>query len=198
MNSNANLRLGLVGYGTGGRHFHAPFIEAAEGVEIAGVVARAPGTVAAARADLPGVTIYPTLTAMLAAGVDAVTVTTPPQTRRDLVLEAVNAGVHVIADKPFAPTAEVGRELDRAAKAKGVILGAFHNRRWDTDMRTLRSVLESGRLGRLWRLHSRFDLDEPHTLDAGPGGGLLPDLGSHMVDQSALAARTGGVSRRAV
>ena len=108
MNSNANLRLGLVGYGTGGRHFHAPFIEAAEGVEIAGVVARAPGTVAAARADLPGVTIYPTLTAMLAAGVDAVTVTTPPQTRRDLVLEAVNAGVHVIADKPFAPTAEVG------------------------------------------------------------------------------------------
>jgi predicted dehydrogenase len=183
MSSNANLRLGLVGYGTGGRRFHVPFIEAAEGVEIAGVVARAPGTVAAARADLPGVTIYPTLTAMLAAGVDAVTVTTPPQTRRDLVLEAVNAGVHVIADKPFAPTAEVGRELDRAAKAKGVILGAFHNRRWDTDVRTLRSVLEKGRLGRLWRLHSRFDLDEPHTLDAGPGGGLLPDLGSHMVDQ---------------
>ena len=178
------MRIGLVGYGTGGQHFHAPFIAAAEGVELAGVVARAPATMAKVAADLPGTPIFPSLTAMIeAGGIDAVTVTTPPQTRRDLVLEAVGAGLHVIADKPFAPSAEAGRELDRAAKAKGVVLGVFHNRRWDADVRTLRKVLDSGRLGRLWRVHSRMDQDDPATLEAGPTGGLLRDLGSHVVDQ---------------
>ena len=67
---------------------------------------------------------------VLAAGVDAVTITTPPETRRALVLAAVAAGVHVIADKPFAPTAAGGREMDRAARNAGVALNVFHNRRW--------------------------------------------------------------------
>ena len=99
------MKIGLVGYGTGGRHFHAPFMAAAEGVQLLGVVARAPATIAAVRGDLPGVTIYSSLTEMIAAGgIDAVTITTPPQTRRALVLEAIEAGLHVIADKPFAPS----------------------------------------------------------------------------------------------
>lgn len=178
------MKVGLVGYGTGGRHFHAPFISAARGVELAGVVARAPETIAKVTADLPGVPIFPSLTAMIArGGFDAVTVSTPPQTRRQLVLEAIDAGLHVIADKPFAPTADAGRALARAATAKGVILGVFHNRRWDADARSLKAVLDGGRLGRLWRIHSRMDQDDPATLEAGPTGGLLRDLGSHVVDQ---------------
>ncbi|KAB0676329.1 Gfo/Idh/MocA family oxidoreductase [Aureimonas leprariae] len=178
------MRIGVVGYGTGGRHFHAPFIRAARGVELAGIVARAEATVARARADHPDVRIYPSLTEMLSDGMDAVTVTTPPQTRRELVLEAIAAGVPVIADKPFAPSAEAGRELDRAAKAAGVPLGVFHNRRLDADVLTLRKVVDEGRVGRLWRLHSRMDLDDPDTLEAGETGGLLRDLGSHLVDQA--------------
>jgi predicted dehydrogenase len=177
------MRIGVVGYGTGGRHFHVPFIQAARGVELAGIVARAPATVERAKTDLPGVSIYPSLTAMLDAGVDAVTITTPPRTRRALVLEAIAAGVPVIADKPFAPDAAIGRELDAAAKAKGVVLSVFHNRRLDADVQTLRKVLDGGRLGAIWRVHSRFDLDDPNTLEAGPFGGLLRDVGSHLVDQ---------------
>ncbi|MFO1046961.1 MAG: Gfo/Idh/MocA family oxidoreductase [Geminicoccaceae bacterium] len=178
------MRIGLVGYGTGGQHFHAPFIAAARGVELAGVVARAPATVARVAADLPGMPIYPSLAAMIdAGGIDAVTITTPPQTRRELVLEAIAAGLHVIADKPFAPTAAGGRELDAAAKKRGVILGVFHNRRFDADIQTLRKIATEGRLGRLWRVHSRMDFDDPATLEAGPTGGLLRDLGSHLVDQ---------------
>lgn len=178
------MRIGLVGYGTGGQHFHAPFIAAARGVELAGVVARVPATVAKVAADLPGIPIFPSLAAMIAAGgIDAVTVTTPPQTRRELVLEAIAAGLHVIADKPFAPSADAARELDAAAKAKGVVLGVFHNRRFDADVQTLRKVIADGRLGRVWRIHSRMDFDDPATLEAGPTGGLLRDLGSHLVDQ---------------
>lgn len=161
-----------------------PFIPAAPGVALAGVVTRAPATIAAVQADLPGTPIYPSLTAMIAAGgLDAVTITTPPHTRRDLGLEAIAAGLHVIADKPFAPTAEGGRDLDRAARDKGVILGVFQNRRWDSDIRTLKKLIDNGRLGKVWRSHSRMDFDDPATLEAGPTGGLLCDLGSHLVDQ---------------
>jgi predicted dehydrogenase len=162
-----------------------PFIQAAKGVTLAGVVARAPQTIARVKADLPDTPVFPSLDAMIAAGVaDAVTITTPPQTRRELVLEAIDAGLHVVADKPFAPSAEAGRELNHAAKTKGITLGVFHNRRWDADVLTLKAVIDSGAVGRLWRVHSRMDFDDPNTLEAGPTGGLLRDLGSHLVDQA--------------
>lgn len=182
--SGNTLKIGLVGYGTGGRHFHAPFIVAAEGVELAGVVARAPATIAAVRADFPGIPVFASLTEMIASdGIDAVTVTTPPQTRRELVLEAIGAGLHVVADKPFAPDAQGARDLDAAARSKGIVLGVFHNRRWDSDMQTLAKLIRDGRLGKVWRVHSRMDFDDPATLEHGPTGGLLRDLGSHLVDQ---------------
>jgi predicted dehydrogenase len=177
------LRLGVVGYGVGGRCFHTPFVEAAEGIELAGVVTRSSVRRAEVERDWPGTPVFDSLGDLLASGVDAVTITTPPETRRELVLEALAAGVHVMADKPFAPTAEVGRELAGAAESAGLLLSVFHNRRWDADLRTLAAVIESGRLGELWRVHSRWDADDPGTLEAGPGGGLLRDLGSHLVDQ---------------
>jgi predicted dehydrogenase len=178
------MRIGLVGYGVGGRYFHAPFIQAAEGCELAGVVARAPQRVAEVHEDLPGVPVYASLGDLLDAGVDAVTISTPPQTRRELVLEAVGRGVNVIADKPFAPSAAAGQDLVEVAAAAGVLLSVFHNRRWDTDVTTLRGVLDDGLLGDVWRLDSRFDLDEAQSLEPGPDGGLLRDLGSHLVDQA--------------
>lgn len=178
------LRIGVVGYGMGGRYFHAPFIAAARNCALAGIVARAADTVAAARADWPEVPVFASLAEMIAAGVcDAVTITTPPQTRRALVLEAVAAGLHVIADKPFAPDAASARDLGRAAEAKGVTLGVYQNRRYDSDMQTLAKLVRDGRLGQVWRVHSRMDQDGAHTLEAGPTGGLLRDLGSHVVDQ---------------
>jgi predicted dehydrogenase len=183
--SGGQMRLGLVGYGVGGRFFHAPFVEVAEGLELAGVVTRSADRRAELAADLPGVRAFDSLADLLAAGIDVVTITTPPQTRRELVLEAVAGGVHVVADKPFAPTADDGRALAAAAEAAGVVLTVFHNRRWDADLRTLAAVLAAGRVGDLWRVESRFDLDQPGLLETGPHGGLLRDLGSHLVDQLA-------------
>ncbi|MGV9714267.1 Gfo/Idh/MocA family oxidoreductase [Gordonia sp. NPDC003424] len=175
------MRLGLVGYGAGGRLFHAPYITAVDEIELVGVVTRNPQRRREVAEDLPGVAVFDSLPDLLSAGVDAVTITTPPDTRRELVLEAVGRGVHVVADKPFAPDADGGRELVDAADHAGVLLSVFHNRRWDTDLATIEQVLP--RLGRVWRVESRFDLDEPGSLDAGPSGGLLRDLGAHLVDQ---------------
>jgi predicted dehydrogenase len=177
------VRLGLVGYGVGGRYFHAPFVAAAQDVELAGVVTRAPERRAELAADFPDVPAYDSLADLLAAGVDAVTITTPPQTRRELVLQAIAAGVPTIADKPFAPNADGGRALVAAAKGAGVPLNVFHNRRWDADIRTLAAVLEGGELGELWGVESRMDQDNAATLEIGPDAGLLRDLGSHLVDQ---------------
>ncbi len=178
------LRIGVVGYGTGGRHFHTPFIDAAKNCKLSGIVARVSATVAAAKTDWPDTPIYASLAELIAAGTcDAVTITTPPQTRRELVLEAIHAGLHVIADKPFAPHAAAAWELDAAAKAKGVTLGVFQNRRLDADLQTLAKLIKDDRLGRIWRIHNRMDFDDPATLEAGPSGGLLRDLGSHLVDQ---------------
>ena len=177
------MRIGLVGYGAGGRYFHAPFIEAADGVELAGVVARSPDKRAAAAADFPGFPVYGSLAEMLDAGVDAVTITTPPHTRQELVLEAIAAGVHVVADKPFAPDAAAAQRLADAAQRAGVVLNVYHNRRRDADILTLTDVLASGELGELWRVHSTMDQDNADSLELGTSGGLLRDLGSHLVDQ---------------
>ncbi|WP_026928159.1 Gfo/Idh/MocA family protein [Granulicoccus phenolivorans] len=177
------MRIGLVGYGLGGRIFHAPYIAAAEGVELVGVVTGSPVRRKQLAEDFPGMAVYDSLTDLLDAGVDAVTITTPPQTRRALVLEALARGVAVVADKPFAPNAAEGQELVDAAEAARVPLAVFHNRRWDTDLRTLRDVLDGGELGSVRRVESRFDLDSPETIDPGPNGGVLRDLGAHLADQ---------------
>lgn len=177
------MRLGLIGYGVGGRYFHAPFAVAAPGVELAGVVTRSPARRAELAQDHPGVPAYDSLADLIAAGVDAVTVTTPPHTRRELVLEAIAAGVPTIADKPFAPTAQGARELVEVAEAAGVPLNVYHNRRFDADIRTLAGLLAEDRLGEPWLIESRMDQDGADTLEAGPTGGLLRDLGSHVVDQ---------------
>lgn len=178
------MRVGVVGYGMGGRSFHAPFIDAARNCELVGIVARSSKTTSEARADWPGVRIYSSLTEMIDADVcDAVTITTPPHTRRELVLEAIGAGLNVIADKPFAPNAKSALELDVAAKAKGVALGVYQNRRYDSDLQTLLHLVRAGRLGKIWRVHSRMDQNGAETLEVGSTGGLLRDLGSHVVDQ---------------
>lgn len=179
-----SLRIGLVGYGVGGRYFHAPYISAAQDCELVGVVARSTDNVAAAAAALPGVSVVSDVDDLVTLGVDAVVISTPPATRRDLVLRSLDLGVHVIADKPFAPTAGAGRELAAAAENAGLLLNVFHNRRWDGDIVTARDVITGGALGRITRLDLRCDQDGRDTLEGGSEGGLLRDLGSHVVDQA--------------
>src|ERR1700712_5484362 len=143
--SGEPVRIGVVGFGSGGLNFHAPFIEAAQHVELAGVVTRSAERRRALAERFPGVPAYDSLADLAqgeraGAGLDAVTITTPPATREALVLEALGLGLHVVADKPFAPSADAADALDQAAQAAGLVLGVYHNRRWDPDIRTLKAV----------------------------------------------------------
>ncbi|WP_166983147.1 Gfo/Idh/MocA family protein [Paramicrobacterium fandaimingii] len=181
-----SVRIGLIGYGTGGRYFHAPFIEASDECEFVAVVTSSPTRRQQVTSDLPHVQIATSIDDLIALGVDAVVISTPPETRRDLVLEAVQKGLHVVADKPFAPDAATAQLLADSARGADVLLNVFHNRRFDTDIVTARSMLETGELGRLQRIELRCDQDDPGSIEAGPQGGLLRDLGSHVVDQALL------------
>jgi predicted dehydrogenase len=178
------VRIGLLGYGKGGRYFHAPLITSAEGCELAGVVTRSPDRRADLAVDHPGVPAYGSLAELAEAGVDAVAVTTPLDSHVLLVLEAVERGLPVVCDKPFAEDAATGRDTVLAAERAGVLLSVYQNRRWDADFLTVREVVESGVLGEVISFGSRMEQYPPESGLPTTGGGVLRDLGSHVVDQA--------------
>ena len=124
-------RIGLAGYGFGGRYFHAPLLASADGVEFAGVVTRSPERRAQVEREHPGTTTFDNLSALAEAGAEAVVISTPATTHIPLALEAIELGLAVVVDKPFALDAAQARTAVEAAEAAGVVLSVYQNRRWD-------------------------------------------------------------------
>jgi predicted dehydrogenase len=181
------VRVGLVGYGKGGRFFHAPLIAAAAGCELAGVVIRSPGRRIDLERDHPGTGAYDNLAQLAAAGVDAVAISTPADTHVPLVLEAVSLGLPVVCDKPFAPDSAAARQALEQAERAGVPLTVYQNRRFDADFLTVQAVIASGELGDITRFESRMEQYTPAGGLPSSGGGILLDLGAHVADQALLA-----------
>jgi len=179
-------RFGLVGYGSGGRIFHAPLLAGADGVEFAGVVTRSPESRAELAKAHPDAHAYDSLADLAAAGVEAVTVSTPAATHAPLAREAVALGLAVVVDKPFALDAEAAREVTTLAADAGVLLSVYQNRRWDSDLLTLRRLIGEGALGEIRRFESRFERWAPDREPPAAGGGTLLDFGAHLVDQAHL------------
>ncbi|GAA2696029.1 Gfo/Idh/MocA family protein [Actinoplanes palleronii] len=178
------VRFGLVGYGSGGRIFHAPLVSSAKNIEFVGVVTTSEERRKQVAEQLPGVASYDSLAALAADGVQAVTISTPASTHAELALEAVRLGLAVVVDKPFALDAASARELVKAAEAAGVPLTVYQNRRWDSDFLTIRRLIEKGSLGTIRRFESRMERWAPDRLPKAAGGGTLLDFGSHLVDQA--------------
>lgn len=177
-------RIGLVGYGFGGRYFHAPLISSAPGVEFAGVVTRSPARQAEVAAEHPGVPLFASLAELAASGVQAVAISTPADTHIPLVHEAIGLGLAVVCDKPFALDAGPAREAVLAAEAANVPLTVYQNRRWDADYLTVKRLLAGGELGEVNRFESRFERFQPESGPPAAGGGLLRDFGAHLFDQA--------------
>lgn len=189
----SEIRVGLIGYGLAGSVFHAPLIAATPGMRLAAVVTRDPERAARVAEEHPGARVLPDADALLArAGeLELVVVASPNRTHAPLARGAVAAGLPVVVDKPLAATAAEGRALVEEAGARGVTLTVFQNRRWDGDFLTVRRLLEAGALGEVVRFESRFDRwrVEPkpgwrQRPDPGEAGGLLHDLGAHLIDQA--------------
>ncbi|WP_299527806.1 Gfo/Idh/MocA family oxidoreductase [uncultured Streptomyces sp.] len=193
MTANAPLRVALVGYGLAGSVFHAPLIGATEGLVLDTVVTSNEERRAEARAEFPDVRFAATPEEVWARAdeLDLVVIATPNKTHVPVARAALEAGLPVVVDKPIAGTAAEARELARLAEERGLLLSVFQNRRWDNDFRTLNRLIESGELGEVQRYESRFERWRPQLKggwresgDPAEIGGLLYDLGSHIVDQA--------------
>ena len=183
------LKVGLLGYGYAGATFHAPLIGAVEGLELVGVASRSADKVLAA---FPGATVHADPAALLGdAELDLVVVATPNDTHFPLAQAALRAGKNVVVDKPFTLDMAEARALIALAEETGRQLTVFHNRRWDSDFRSICKAIEEGLLGEVSHLESHFDRFRPQVRDRwrendGPGAGIWFDLGPHLVDQALL------------
>jgi predicted dehydrogenase len=186
-------RVALLGYGLAGSVFHAPFISTTPGLELSVVVTGDDERRAQALHEQPGVTVVGTADEVWerAGELDLAVIATPNSSHVPLGLAALEAGLAVVVDKPLALNAAEGSRLVDAAAERGLMLTAFQNRRWDGDFLTLRRLLDANELGRVHRFESRFERWRPELgggwrerVPPEQGGGLLLDLGSHLVDQA--------------
>jgi predicted dehydrogenase len=181
------INTGILSFGMSGWVFHAPFITTNPGFNFYGVWER---TKNLAQEKYPGVKTFRTLEEMLAdKNVELVIVNTPSVTHFEYAMEAILAGKHVIVEKPFTATVLQAEELIAAAKKKNVKLSVYHNRRYDSDYRTIKKVLDEGSLGRIIEAEIHYDRYVPelsykiHKETPTPGVGAVYDLGSHLIDQ---------------
>ncbi|MEU2674446.1 Gfo/Idh/MocA family oxidoreductase [Streptomyces sp. NPDC007164] len=196
------MRVGLVGYGLAGSVFHAPLIAATDGLVLDTIVTSNEERRAQARAEFPGVRFAASPqelweradghdTPNAPGPLDLIVIASPNKTHVPIATAALEAGLPVVVDKPVAGTAAGARGLAALAEERGLLLSVFQNRRWDNDFRTLARLIADGALGDVQRFESRFERWRPQPKggwresgDPQEIGGLLYDLGSHVVDQA--------------
>jgi predicted dehydrogenase len=185
------IRTAVVGFGLSGSVFHAPFIAASPAYSLDVIATSDPGRKSKAQERYPGTRIVdsPDDILELAGELDLVVLGTPPATHHPLAKAALEAGLDVVVDKPFAVTSAQGQELIELAAGLGRVLTVYQNRRWDGDALTVKKLLDAGTLGEIMRCEASMERWAPEIskawkagATADEGGGLLFDLGSHLLD----------------
>ncbi len=181
------IKTGILSYGMSGQLFHSPFVDAHKGFEFTAVVERSQKR---AHQRYPDIKSYDSVDALLADDqIELVIVNTPNNTHFEFALKALEAGKHVLVEKPFTVTPAQAEQLFEVAKKNEQHALPYQNRRFDSDFLSVKKVLDSGRLGQLVEVHVRFDR---YKYEIGPkaaketpvaGSGLLFDLGPHLLDQ---------------
>ena len=176
---------GLIGFGLGGKAFHAPFLASVPGLRLAAVLQRKGNEAAEI---YPGTKIVRTLDELLAiSSIRLIGISTPNETHAPLARACLEAGRDVVLDKPFATSVAEARELVALAQKTGRFLTGYQERRLDGDFLTLEKMISGGELGRVIRYEETFDRCRPAIRDSwkekpGPGTGVFYDLGPHLID----------------
>jgi predicted dehydrogenase len=182
-----SISVALIGYGFVGKTFHAPLIQSVPGLNLTLVSSRDAEKV---KRDLPDVTVVATPEeAIHHPDIDLVVIASPNATHAPLATLALNAGKHVVVDKPFTLDMQEARDLIALAQEKQTLLSVFHNRRWDSDYLGIKEVIEQGLIGNVKHFESHIDRFRPEVRvrwreQNVPGSGLWFDLGPHIIDQA--------------
>ena len=190
----AAYRVAVIGYGIGGAVFHAPLVSAVPGLNLSAIVTRSAEKTEQARRDWPQAKIIGSAEEVFAGAkdYDLVVITSPNRYHYSQAKAALEAGLHVVIDKPMATNSQHCLELIALAKKQNRLLTVFHNRRLDGDFLTIQKIMQEDLLGQIVRFESRFERYRPQPKPGAwrelgspeDGGGLLLDLGSHLIDQA--------------
>jgi predicted dehydrogenase len=182
------IRTAVLGYGFAGRIFHSPFVHAVPGLELTAIVQRHGDNAAS---DYPSTRVLRSVEEAFAdPAIDLIVVATPNDSHVEMATRALEAGKHVVIDKPIAGTSAEVLDLIALAKKQEKVLAPFHNRRFDGDFLTVRKLVTEGTLGRITLVDSHFDRFRPFQRQnswkeaGGAANGLLFDLGPHLLDQA--------------
>ena len=187
MNKVKTMNIALIGYGFVGKTFHAPLIQSVDGLKLAVISSRDEEKV---KRDLPDVLVVAMPEeAIQHPDIDLVVIASPNATHAPLATLALNAGKHVVVDKPFTLDMQEARDLIALAEEKQLLLSVFHNRRWDSDFLGIKQVIAQGSIGKVKHFESHIDRFRPEVRvrwreQNVPGSGLWFDLGPHMIDQT--------------
>lgn len=182
------IKTGLLAYGMSGKVFHAPFISAHHGFELAAIVERSKNMAAEDYPEIAHIRNYEDLLAD--ESIELVVVNTPNFTHYQYAKEALNAGKHVLIEKPVAVLRKEAEDLFALAYRKNLKVLAYQNRRFDSDFLSVKEIVEKGTLGKIVEAHFRFDRyrnEISHKFfkeENIPGSGILYDLGAHILDQA--------------
>ena len=182
------IKTALLSYGMSGKVFHAPFLAIHPGFELLGSWERSKKLI---QEDYPEVKRFPSLESILEdKSIDLVIVNTPVATHFEFAKKVLLSGKHAVVEKAFTTTVAEAQELAALAKEKGLKLSVFQNRRWDSDLKTVKKILDDNMLGEIVEAEFHFDRYNPvlspkaHKETANPGAGILKDLGPHLIDQA--------------
>jgi scyllo-inositol 2-dehydrogenase (NADP+) len=187
MNTSRPIVTALLSYGMSGEVFHAPLLTSHSGFELRKVMQRSANT---AIIRYPNVQVVRTLNDILKDdAIELVVVNTINETHYDFTRQVLEAGKHVVVEKPFTNTVREGQALINLAKEKGKVLSVFQNRRWDGGFLTVKNVMEWGLLGKIVSFEAHYDRFRNYIVsntwkeNPAEGSGILYNLGSHMLDQ---------------
>ncbi|MEZ4902769.1 MAG: Gfo/Idh/MocA family oxidoreductase [Spirosomataceae bacterium] len=182
------LNVGLIGFGLSGRYFHTPFLKVSPYFNLTKVVTRNSASV---HTFDPAIEVVGSAEELLAdTSIDLVFVCTPNDLHFPYAKAALEAGKHVVIEKPFANTTAEADILISLAQEKNLVLSAYQNRRWDADFLTIQALISEGKLGEIVEYEAHFDRFKPEIAKgtwkevAASGAGNLYNLGPHLIDQA--------------
>lgn len=183
----SSIKTAIASFGMSGLVFHGPFLKTNPGFEVVSILER---TKSVSQLMFPNAKIVRNYDEILNdQEIELVIVNTPDEFHYDMAVAALNAGKHIVVEKPVTLRSGEAMELLKLSVEKQKVFTVFQNRRWDNDFLTVKNILAGGKLGRLIEFESHYDRYRttitPDTWkeEAGEFAGVLYNLGSHMVDQ---------------